>query len=530
MKKQLLNKIFEVNEVYESIHTVRDLIDSSAERFGDKAFIKYLNGDEIVEKSFSTLRENSLALCRYIRSICPDRMHVAVVGRTSYEYITALTGTLVSGNVFVPIAPTTSAEEAVMLFEDGDVTAIFYENAYAETAKKICEQYDKLKVVVNMGDAAWFEDIYNRFGADSEYAHLSEIELNEKDCAAIIYTSGTTGVRKGVMLSSANLIANVTYPEITLADDDVYLSVLPMHHIFCISSDYFKPLLDGLTVCLNGDISNIGKSLATFQPTTMRLVPMICETLIRKVNILHKRMPDLRPREVAEKVFGKNIRWVAVGGAYLGPGLVAEYEKYGIMLRQGYGLTETSPKITTADFTDFCKDSSGKIIKSICDVRIVDGEIQVKGPSVMMGYYKKPEATAEVFTEDGYFKTGDLGRFSPDGSHLYVIGRSKNLIILSNGENISPEELEKKFVDEKVIKEIIVSAENDRIVAEVFPDNDFAAALGIENVEEYLLEKIKEANKGEKVEREIASLKLRETPFPKTTTGKIKRKTITYRF
>lgn len=146
----------------------------------------------------------------------------------------------------------------------------------------------------------------------------------------------------------------------------------------------------------------------------------------------------------------------------------------------------------------------------------------------MMGYYKKPEATAEVFTEDGYLRTGDLGRFSPDGSHLYVIGRSKNLIILSNGENISPEEIEKKFADEKVIKEIIVSAENDRIVAEVFPDTDFAAALGIEDIEAYLKEKIKEANKGEKVEREIASLKIRETPFPKTTTGKIKRKAVTY--
>ncbi|MBQ9851185.1 MAG: AMP-binding protein [Clostridia bacterium] len=527
-KDNLLKNIFEINEVYASIHTVRDLIDSSAERFGDKAFIKYLSGDEIIEKSFVTLRENSLALCRYIRSICPERMHIAVIGKTTYEYITALTGTLVSGNVFVPLAPNTSAEEAVMLFEDGDVTAIFYESAYEETAKKIVEQYDKLKVVVNMGDAAWFDDIYKRFGSDSEYAQLSEIELDPKACAAIIYTSGTTGVRKGVMLSSENLIANVTYPEIELADDDVYLSVLPMHHIFCFSCDYFKPLLDGLTVCLNGEIANIGKNLAVFQPTTMRLVPMICETLIRKVNILHKRFPDLRPREVAEKVFGKNIRWIAVGGAYLGPGLVAEYEKYGIMLRQGYGMTETSPKITTADFSDFCKDSSGKIIKSICDVRIVDGEIQVKGASVMMGYYKKPEATAEVFTEDGYLRTGDLGRFSPDGSHLYVIGRSKNLIILSNGENISPEEIEKKFADEKVIKEIIVSAENDRIVAEIFPDTDFAAALGIEDIEAYLKEKIKEANKGEKVEREIASLKIRETPFPKTTTGKIKRKAVTY--
>ncbi len=524
-----MDKINQIKELYANIHTVRDLLDNSARLYSDKAFIKYLKGEQIIEKSFTVLRENSLALCRYIRSVCPDRMHIAVIGKTSYEYITAITGTLISGNVFLPFAPNMTVDEAVELFEDGDVEALFYEDDYAESAKQIKERYSRLKVCVNMGDEDWFADIYDRFSSDSEYAALSEVELKPEECAAIIYTSGTTGVRKGVMLSSENLIANVTYPELELDSDDVYLSVLPMHHIFCFSCDYFKPLLDGLTVCLNGDIANIGRNLATFQPTTMRLVPMICEALIRKVNILHKRFPEMRHREVAEKVFGKNIRWIGVGGAYLGPGLVAEYEKYGIMLRQGYGMTETSPKITTADFTDVNKDSSGKLIKSICDVRIVDGEIQVKGKSVMLGYYKKPEETAAVFTEDGYLKTGDLGRFSDDETHLYVTGRIKNLIILSNGENISPEELEKKFVDEKVIKEIVVCAEDDRIVAEVFPDADYAAAAGIEDIKSYLEEKVAQANKGERTEREIAHLRIRETPFPKTTTGKIKRKSVSYR-
>ncbi len=523
-----MNSVVQINDAYEKIHTVRDLIDNSARVYADKPFIKYLNGDEIVEKSFIKLREDSLALCRYIRRVCDRRMHIAVIGKTSYEYITALTGTLISGNVFLPFAANISVEEAVQLFEDGDVEAMFFENDFAESAAQIIEHYDKLKVSVNMGNSEWFAHIYEKYNSESKYAELSEVELDPKECAAIIYTSGTTGVRKGVMLSSENLIANVTYPELELDSDDVYLSVLPMHHIFCFSCDYFKPLLDGLTVCLNGDMANIGRNLAVFQPTTMRLVPMICEALIRKVNILHKKFPDMRPREVAEKVFGKNIRWIAVGGAYLAPGLVAEYEKYGIMLRQGYGMTETSPKITTADFTEVNKDSSGKILKSICDVRIVDGEIQVKGKSVMLGYYNKPEATAEMFTEDGYLKTGDLGRFSEDGEHLYVTGRIKNLIILSNGENISPEELEKKFADEKTIKEIVISAENDRIVAEVYPDADYVRMLDIPDLQAYYEERVKEANKGEKAEREISRIRIRDIPFPKTTTGKIKRKSITF--
>lgn len=513
---------------YSKFRTVRDLIDNSAETYGEKPFIKFLVDDEIIEKSFIDLRENSLAICRYMRSVCPERMHIAIIGKTSYEYITAMTGALVSGNVFVPFAPNTTVEEGVNLFEAGDIEALFYENEFAETAKAIAEKYGKLKVLVNMGNSDWFADIYEKYGADSEYASLSEIELNPEDCATIIYTSGTTGKRKGVMLSSSNLIANITYTEFEHERNEVLLSVLPMHHIFCFTSDYFKSLLEGFTVCLNGELSNIGKNLAIFQPTTMRLVPMICETLIRKVNILHKRFPQLTPREAAEKVFGKNINWIACGGAYVAPSLIDEYGKYGILLRQGYGMTETSPKITTGDNGNNHKYSSGKLMKSIFDTRIVDGEIQVKGKSVMMGYYKMPEETAAAFTEDGYLKTGDLGRISDDGEHLYVTGRIKNLIILSNGENVSPEEIEMKFADEKVIKEIVVSGENDRIVAEVFPDTEFAAMMGIEDIEAYLNEKIKEANIGEKPEREIASLRIRETPFPKTSSNKIKRNNVNF--
>lgn len=522
------NKVAELKKFYSQFHTVRDLIDIGAERFAGKPFIKYLNSsDEVVEKSFIDLRDNSLAICRYIRSVCPQKLHIGIIGKTSYEYITAMTGALVSGNVFVPFAPNITVDEAVALFDQGDIEALFYEAAFEETAKAIQERYGRLKVCVNMGNADWFADIYAKYGHDSEFAPLSEIELNPEDCATIIYTSGTTGKRKGVMLSSANLIANVTYTEFEQADE-VLLSVLPMHHIFCFTSDYFKSLLEGFTVCLNGDLSNMAKSLQIFQPTTMRMVPMIAETLMRKINILHKRFPQLTCREAAEKVFGKNINWIAVGGAYVAPTLIDEYEKHGIILRQGYGMSETAPKITTGDNSNNHKYSSGKIMKSVCDVRIVDGEIQVKGKSVMLGYYKMPEETAAMFTEDGYLKTGDLGRISDEGDHLYVTGRIKNLIILSNGENVSPEEIEKKFADVKIIKEIVASAENDRIVVEVFPDTEMAAMLGIEDIEAYLNEKVAEANKGEKPEKEIVKLIIRDTPFPKTTTGKIKRQKVTF--
>jgi long-subunit acyl-CoA synthetase (AMP-forming) len=255
------------------------------------------------------------------------------------------------------------------------------------------------------------------------------------------------------------------------------------------------------------------------------MVPLICKSVLTKIKIAERKHPELSKREVTDLVVGKNFTQIIAGSAFLSGALIDEFEKYGIAARQGYGMSECSPRITTSDFSEDHKYSNG-VLHGVDDVRVVDGEIQVKGPSVMLGYYKKPERTAEAFTEDGYLHTGDLGYI--ENRHVYLVGRKKNLIILSNGENVSPEEIEKKFADEKVIKEIVVSIHNDRIVAEIFPDADMVAALGIENLEEYLQGKVDEANKGVKPEMEIAYLKIREVPFAKTSTGKIRRQTVTY--
>ena len=155
------------------------------------------------------------------------------------------------------------------------------------------------------------------------------------------------------------------------------------------------------------------------------------------------------------------------------------------------------------------------------NVRVVDGEIQVKGPSVMKGYYKKPERTAEAFTEDGYLHTGDLGYIK--NNHIYLVGRKKNLIILSNGENISPEELENKFCDDGIVKEIVVRGEKDTIIAEIFPDEALAATMGITDIPAEISKIVDRVNASVNTDRHIHSFVIRETPFPRTSTGKIKR-------
>lgn len=505
------------------IINVRDLLDDAAERYGNRTFIKYNLDGEVQERSYTTLKENALAAARYIRCVCPERMHIALIGKTNYEYLTVLTGILISGNVAVPFAPDISVEEACELFDNADIDILFYENDFEEKANKICEKYTRLKRSVNLGSRETFAEIYEKFNGESEYAGLSQVEIDPEACAAIIYTSGTTGVRKGAMLSTRNLISNVTYEELEFEGDDVVLSVLPMHHIFCFSGDFLKTIRDGVTVCLNGEISKIGENLQLFQPTIMRVVPMICETLLRKIRAYERKYPAVTPVEAAQAVFGKRFRWLISAGAYLSPNLVKDYAEHGVILRQGYGMTETGPRVSISDFSNNKTDSSGKIL-SICQVRTVNGEIQVKSPSVMMGYYKMPDETAKMFTEDGFLRTGDLGRI--DGGHIYITGRLKNLIILSNGENISPEELEKKFCDDPLIKEIVVYAENDRIVAEIFPDYKYAEYNEIPDLQAELNQKIREANEGDTCARQITALKIRSAGFEKTASGKIKRNTV----
>jgi len=322
------------------------------------------------------------------------------------------------------------------------------------------------------------------------------------------------------MLSNHNLASNSCYEAYSMDNDDISFSILPMHHVFCYACDVLKTLFDGGTLCLNGDLVRLYINILKFQPTIMRIVPSICKSMLTKIKIAERNHPELSKREAAELVVGKNFRRMIAGSAFLSGTLIDEFEKYGITARQGYGMSECSPRISTSDFSDVCKYSNGKLLGTD-EVRVCDGEIQVKGPSVMLGYYKKPERTREAFTEDGFLHTGDLGYI--DGEHIYLVGRKKNLIILSNGENISPEEIENCFIDDGIVKEIVVFAEGDRIIAEIFPDMLLAQSLGIDDVYGEVSNIVDRVNIRLNSDRQIHTFRLRETPFARTSTGKIKR-------
>lgn len=504
--------------------SMRELLDSGVERFGNSPFINYVVDGEICKKGYEDLRTASYAVCRCLRDLSKKKMNIAIIGKTSYEFLACFTGIIISGNVAIPFAPEISVKEAASIFARADIDMLIYSKDFAEKAEELSDACQFVSYFVPMIDKPTFEHVLDKYSDTSEFASLSDIEVNKKDCSVIIFTSGTTGVKKGVMLSEEALIGNITYKdniEDAFRSEDVSLSVLPMHHIFCFSGDFIKNLKDGVQICLNGDFKDTAKNLLIFQPRVMRLVPMLADSLLRRVKLIMSKEPDISVDEARERVFGKNLKWLISGGAYLNPTLVEEYEKIGISLRQGYGMSEAGCRISVPDM-DISKDSVGKIVE-FCDVRIKDGEIQIKTPTVMLGYYKMPEQTAEMFTDDGWLRTGDIGYVS-ENRELFITGRAKNLIILSSGENVSPEAIEKKFAFYPIISEVMVYAENDRIVAEFFPDKDYAARKGITDIEAEISRITAKLNSSAKASHIIAMTRIRETPFEKTESGKIKRK------
>ncbi|MBR5422737.1 MAG: AMP-binding protein [Clostridia bacterium] len=497
--------------------TVGQLLKYAAERYGDRPAVKFARSREVESVSYQQLYENSRAVKYYLNALCPERCNVGIVGKTDYRYLVSMNAVFMSGKALVPMSPDYDTEKLITLLRESDTEILFYDAFQTDRIEEIRAALPKIHTYINMSDEA----LYARAFAASDPAAPYEEDADPDDFAAIIYTSGTTGNYKGVMLSSRALISNVWFEEMSFEGENVTLNVLPMHHIFCLSCDYLKNVKDGVTICLNVDLHNIYRNLLLFEPTVLRLVPMVIESLVNKVRITAARHPEYTARQAAEKVFGRRIRNIIASGATLSPGLAHQFDDMGITIRQGYGMTETGPRISVPDGNTVC-ESGGRII-SICKVRLQNGEIQVKSPSLMMGYYKNPEETKAVFTRDGWFCTGDIGEITPD-NELFIRGRIKNLIILSNGENVSPEEIEKKYLDEPLIKEIVVFAEENSIAAEVFPDPEYVAARGIENVEEAVDSVVARVNLSGETTREISRTYIRNTPFARTASGKIIRK------
>ncbi len=505
----------------ENTHTLRDLLEQAAQEFENQVFVRYEKDGIIYEKGYRTFAMDTRAVTNWMAQENKEagkKHHVAILGKCSYEYLTVLMGVANAGSIAIPMDSQLDKERLTENLEKAEVDILFFDYEYLSDAEYLEEHVSGIKSIICLQQR---KHHFSAAQIHREYRvrNLPE-EARPEDCAFVIFTSGTTGHGKGVMLSHSNMLDNL------FSSDDgqeTCLGVLPIHHVFCISGDLLLVLRYGSTLCLCDDISKFLYYIDLFQPTMMRIVPMMAKMLLNRVAIEARKHPERNLENLKAQIMGSRLRKIVSGGGYLSETLTRGLADLGVVTGQGYGMSECSPKISSPDYGNMAKVASvGRPVRGV-QIRFVDGEIQVKSPSVMMGYINDPELTAEALTEDGWLCTGDLGYMDEDG-FLYLSGRKKNLIILSNGENVSPEMIENKFDGDRLIQDIIAFGEGDRIACEVYPNFEYAQVNGIEDIEAAVNEIIAKRNEELPTYARISGCTLRKQPFEKTSSKKIIRK------
>lgn len=497
--------------------TIREILVDAQERFKDGDVVRYKIGKNQIEtKSYTQLKEDSESFSRVLNSLGQQGDHIAVIGMTSYTWLVTYLGTVNCGSVAVPLDVSLPAEEACELIDRADVTVLVVDEVRKDIAAIVKERCPKLKYLISMQKESNTEEMLSFWQLIHENRGSCDFMPKPEDLCTIMFTSGTTGKSKGVMLTHRNIAENATCLDMKIPERTVILSVLPIHHAYCLSMDVIKGLSLGSIICINDSLLRVAKNIKLFQPNMILMVPLMIETMAKKL----EDAQGLPPEIVKKEVFGEQFHTICSGGAYLNPAYIDLFNKYGISILQGYGMTECSPVISTSVSWNIKKEAVGQLIPN-CEAKVVDGELWVRGSSVMMGYYKMPKETEETLV-DGWLRTGDLGYVDEEG-FVFLTGRKKNLIITKNGENVSPEELENKIGENRLVQEILVRENNGVIEAEIFPDQEYIQKEQIVDVPARLQEIIDEYNKSAAPHKKIYSLKIRDVEFEKTPSKKIKR-------
>ncbi len=499
------------------MNTIREIWESAVNKYSGLPAVRWLVKKEVNEKSYDELNEDVVAVRKGLQAQGFVDKHIAMIGTASIEWIGTYLGITTGNNVAVPLDAGLPAEDLIDLLNDSDSEALFLSpkgKKLADAIKSACPQIRKIWLLQE-GEEEGFDTL-----AELKSAAASREDIEGRaaeEIATIIYTSGTTGKSKGVMLTQSNLAQNVQSVPYGADPGCVLLSVLPVHHAFCLVMDWLKGFSLGATICINDNLMHMVRNMSIFKPEIMLMVPLMVETIYKKLSSVD---PSLPKAAVAANVFGGNLKIIFTGGAHLDPFYIDKFVEYGVQVLEGYGMSECSPVISSN--TPECnKPGSIGMPLSNVKIRFEDGEIQVQGSSVMKGYYKMPAETEETL-KDGWLHTGDKGYIDEDG-FLFINGRVKNLIILSNGENISPEEIENKLGINPLVGEVIVTGENNSLTARIYPDQDVVKAMGLdENKVKTALETLlKEYNLKQPTYRQIVSLVIRKNPFHRNATRKI---------
>lgn len=499
------------------LSTIREILVHSEALYGAEDAIRYKVGkDQIEVKSYIQLKEDSESFSCILQELGEQGNHIAVTGMTSYAWLVTYFGTVNSGSVAVPLDVSLPVAEMCELIDRADVTVLVIDEIRADVIAIAKKQCPKLKYVISMQKEESDKAVLSFHELLNKHRGTCTIMPEPDSLATIMFTSGTTGKSKGVMLTHRNLAEDATCLDMKIPPRTVVLSVLPIHHAYCLSMDILKGLSLGSIICINDSLLRVAKNVKLFQPNIILMVPLMIETFAKKLEEV-----AALPKEIVKKeIFGEQLHTICSGGAYLNPDLIDLFSEYGITILQGYGMTECAPVISTSLSWNMKKESVGQLIPN-CEAKTVDSEIWVRGSSVMLGYYKMPEETAETL-EDGWLKTGDLGYVDEEG-FVFLTGRKKNLIITKNGENVSPEELENKLSMDRMVQEILVREKDGIIEAEIFPDYEYMKKQGITDIQGTLQQVIDAYNQEAVAYKKIYRLTVREKEFEKTPSKKIKR-------
>ena len=486
------------------------------------AFIFNNAKKEEIKKTYNDFYNDVTLMSNYLSNNYKNK-HIALIGENSYNYLVLFFSIIISKNVAVLIDKDLSKEKIQELLKKSDSKVLFYSKDYCDIdgLEKKYKSY-------------FIEDIENIIKTNKDLSFKDNKAKNE--CRVIFFTSGTTGANKGVMLSEKNILSDIYGASSLFKPDGLVFSCLPFHHAFGLITSILKPFYYGVPVFLNHSLKYLTNELKSSAPNTMFVVPVFIEnfykqiwknarltkkdymlkTMIKLSNSLLKVGIDLRSYlfKSITKNFGGNLKYIICGGAFLDKKYVKWFRSIGIEILNGYGITECSP-VLAVNRNEYYKDGSvGQVVRG-ATIKIENNEILVKGDIVMLGYYKDEQATKEVMKK-GYFNTGDFGYLDEEG-FLYITGRKKNLIILSNGENISPEVIEEKLSKDKGVCEVIVYEKDNKLLASIYPTEEYFGNTS------YFNGLIYKYNSKVPKNHQISSVTLRTEEFPKNNNRKILR-------
>lgn len=556
-----MTKKIELNKVTK-VKSIKEMLDLAVKEAGNKNAFEYKNGDKIVKITYKQYVDDINSLGTALASLNMHNKHVAIIGENSYKWLTVYLCMLQSTGVFVPVDRELTCLDVINVLKHSDSEVLFFSKKYAQYIPEIKKAIPNIKYYIGLDikkdeDNILSYDLLKESGKkllDKKSTIYTDLKDDENNLKLLVYTSGTTGNPKGVMLTEHNLIS-VVYYGLQIADiGEKCLSVLPYHHTYEAVAGILVGLHKHSTICINDSLKNVLKNLQLYKPDYIYLVPAFTEVFYKSIwnnaqktgkdkalkkmiplsNALRKTGIDLRKKffKSIYEAFGGNLNQIVCGGAPIRPEIGKFFNDIGITLLNGYGITECSPLVSVnrANFND---SNTVGVILPCCEVKIEnktadgDGEIYVKGDIVMKGYYKEPEKTAKVL-KDGWFNTEDYGRINEKGQ-LIINGRKKNLIVLDNGKNIYPEEIENYIMGIPYVKEVLVKASKNAagqetaLIAEVFLDKEKIEEMHIENIKETLKKDVQDSVRELPVYKHISDVKIRKNEFEKTTTSKIKR-------